>query len=157
MNKIAGRSASLLSTCSFYFFWNPVMTLGSVHLVMLIEQNRWKNKDNSKEKINTPLIVPDYKPCRYLICLFFGGVALFQFWISSMVPSRKTKAIFCFKISYNRVAWSKSRFLKANAYFRKNFKCLLTWLSSSFILHKHWYPRSVPILCWVSRALHWTC
>lgn len=51
MNKIAGRSASLLGTCYFYFFWNPIMTLGSVHLVIVIEQNHWKNKDNSK-KIN---------------------------------------------------------------------------------------------------------
>lgn len=30
------------------------MTLGSVHLVMEIEQNHWKNKDNSKKKKKNP-------------------------------------------------------------------------------------------------------
>lgn len=33
------------------------MTLGSVHLVMEIEQNHWKNKDNSKKKKNPRLFL----------------------------------------------------------------------------------------------------
>lgn len=153
MNKIAGRSASLLGTCYFCLVWNPIMTLGSVHLVILIEQNHWKNRDNSKKKI-FPWLLLTASHADTWFAFSFGGVVVFPFWISRMVPSRKTKAIFCFEISYNWGVWSKCRFLKANAY--NNFGCPHTWLSSSFILQNCWCPRPVPTLCQVSRASHCT-
>lgn len=74
MNKIASRSAWPLL---FSLFWNPLMTSGSAHLVMLIEQNHWQNKDNGKKK-KKALSAPEYKLFRYMICLFFNGVVEFQ-------------------------------------------------------------------------------